>query len=73
MIAAKIVANPVGVKQRAEAASHDDRLFMKDAGHVQAMFKLDFVNEFNAMSRDAILRTVCDGLPESVLEKSLSA
>ena len=53
-----------GVKQGTEAAAHAARRFLEDMGPGQALLKLDFVNAFNAISRDVILRTVYDELPE---------
>ena len=53
-----------GVKQGTEVAAHAARRFLEDMGPGQALLKLDFVNAFNAISRDVILRTVYDELPE---------
>ena len=53
-----------GVRQGTEAAAHAARRFLEDMGPGQALLKLDFVNAFNAISRDVILRNVYDELPE---------
>ena len=53
-----------GVKQGTEAAVHAARRFLQDMQPEQALLKLDFANAFNAISRDGILRTVHDELPE---------
>ena len=53
-----------GVKQGTEAAVHATRRFLQDMQPGQALLKLDFANAFNAISRDVILRTVHDELPE---------
>ena len=53
-----------GVKQGTEAAAHAARRFLRDMPPGQALLKLDFVNAFNAISRDEILRTFREELPE---------
>ena len=53
-----------GVKQGTEAAVHAARRFLQDVQPGQALLKLDFANAFNAISRDVILQTVHDELPE---------
>ena len=53
-----------GVKQGTEAAAHAARRFLWDMQPGQALLKLDFVNAFNAISREEILRTLREELPE---------
>ena len=53
-----------GVKQGTEAAAHATRRFLQQLRQGQALLKLDFVNAFNAISRDEMLRVVSDELPE---------
>jgi hypothetical protein len=53
-----------GVKQGTEAAAHAARRFLQDMQPGQALLKLDFVNAFNAISRDEILHTFQSDLPE---------
>jgi hypothetical protein len=53
-----------GVKQGTEAAAHAARRFLQDMVPGQALLKLDFVNAFNAISREEMLRTVLEELPE---------
>jgi len=56
-----------GVKQGTEAAAHAARSFLHDIMSGQALLKLDFVNAFNAISRDDMLTTVSDEIPELYL------
>src|SRR5664279_749776 len=53
-----------GVKQGTEAAAHAARRFLQQLQQGQAVLKLDFVNAFNTISRDEMLRVVSDELPE---------
>jgi len=53
-----------GVKHGTEAAAHAARRFLDSMIPGQALLKLDFANAFNALSRDELLRTIHDDLPE---------
>jgi hypothetical protein len=53
-----------GVKQGTEAAAHAARCFLRNIQPGQAILKLDFVNAFNSLSRNEILQTMRDDLPE---------
>ena len=53
-----------GVKQGTEAAANAARRFLRDLLPGQALLKLDFVNPFNTISREEILHTVREELPE---------
>jgi len=53
-----------GVKQGTEAAAHAARRFLQDMPPGQALLKLDFFNAFNTISRDEILHTFQEVLPE---------
>ncbi len=53
-----------GVKQGTEAAAHAARCFLLNLRPGQALLKLDFVNAFNSLSRNDILQTIYDDLPE---------
>ena len=65
-MAAKMVPIQLGfgVKQGCEAAAHAARHFLRGLLPGQAILKLDFVNAFNAISREELLRTVLEELPE---------
>jgi hypothetical protein len=53
-----------GVKQGTEAAAHAAHRYLQEMQSGQAVLKLDFVNAFNALSRDEMLRVVYSELPE---------
>jgi len=53
-----------GVKQGTEAATHAAHRFLRDLRPGQALLKLDFVNAFNTISREEILHTLREDLPE---------
>ena len=53
-----------GVKHGTEAAAHAARRFSENMSTGQALLKLDFANAFNALSREELLHTVYDELPE---------
>ena len=53
-----------GVKHGTEAAAHAARRFLESMTPGQAILKLDFANAFNALSREEVLRSVYDELPE---------
>ena len=53
-----------GVKQSKEAAAHAARRFLRDLQPEQALLKLDFVNSFNTISKEEILHTLRQELPE---------
>ena len=53
-----------GVKPGTEAAAHAARRFLRDLKPEQALLKLDFVNPFNTISREEILHTLRQELPE---------
>ena len=47
-----------GIRQATEAAAHAARIYVASLQPSQAFLKLDFVNAFNTLSRDAI-HTCC--------------
>ena len=53
-----------GVKHGTEAASHAARRFLENMIPGQAILKLDFANAFNSLSREVLLHTIYDELPE---------
>ena len=53
-----------GIRRAAEAAAHAARIYVASLQPGQAFLKLDFVNAFNTISRDAILNYVATDLPE---------
>ena len=53
-----------GVPGATEAAAHAARAYVAGLQPGQGMLKLDFINAFNAVSRDEVLRVVHDELPE---------
>jgi hypothetical protein len=53
-----------GVKRVTEASAHAVRRFSQNIRPGQAVLKLDFKNALNAISRDEMIRTIHDILPE---------
>jgi Reverse transcriptase (RNA-dependent DNA polymerase) len=53
-----------GVKQGAEAAAHAARWYINNLGPDEAFLKIDFLNAFNAVSRDEVFRSVEEYTPE---------
>jgi Reverse transcriptase (RNA-dependent DNA polymerase) len=53
-----------GVKQGTEAAAHAARRYIQQLLPGQALLKLDFVNAFNAISRNELLQIVIEEMPE---------
>ena len=53
-----------GVKQGAEAAAHAARCYINNLGPDEAFLKIDFINAFNAVSRDEVFRSAEEYTPE---------
>ena len=54
----------VGVKGGAEAVAHAARRYLAEMGPDQVLVKLDFINAFNSVRRDAVLEAVAQHIPE---------
>ena len=54
----------VGVKGGAEAVAHAARRYLAEMGPDQVLVKLDFINAFNSVRRDAVLEAVALHVPE---------
>ena len=59
-----VILAPIQLDFGTEAAAHATRRFLRDMQPGQALLKLDFVNTFNAISKDEIVSTFRQELPE---------
>ena len=54
----------MGVRGGAEAVAHAARRYLAEMGPDQVLVKLDFINAFNSVRRDAVLEAVALHVPE---------
>jgi Reverse transcriptase (RNA-dependent DNA polymerase) len=54
----------LGVKQCAKVAAHAARCYINNLGPYEAFLKIDFINAFNAVSRDEVFRSAEALTPE---------